>query len=206
MTDASQAVTEEKAKPEDPSKTGPEAAVGGSDAQDKTLDDLLKEGEQTFEEKSKPDDEPEKKDDTGLELRIEKLEQSRTKELVNKGISEAVKAIKESNETLGSYPEKLVRGFIFEKAEDPRFLVAFSNRETNPGAWNGILKAVGKELSELVAEIPNPELSESRQAAQAASRRVSTEPPPEEEVDVNAMSEQEFAAHQKALDRVKASG
>ena len=206
MTDASQAVTEEKAKPKDPSKTGQEAEAGGSDAQDKPLSELLDEGEEAFEEKSKPDDEPEKKADTGLELRIEKLEQSRTKELVNKGISEAVKAIKGSNETLGSYPEKLVRGFIFEKAEDPRFLVAFSNRETNPGAWNGILKAVGKELSELVAEIPNPELSASRQAAQAASRGVSTESPPEEKVDVNAMSETQFAAHQKDLDRAKASG
>ena len=206
MTDATQAVTEEKTKPEGPSKTDQEAAAGGSDAQDKTLDDLLKEGEETFKETSKPEDEPEKKDDTGLELRIEKLEKSRVKELVNKGISEAVKAIKVSNETLENYPEKLVRGFIFEKAEDPRFLVAFSNREANPAAWNGILKAVGKELSELVAEIPNPELSASRQAAQVASRGVSTEPPPEEEVDVNAMSETEFAAHQKNLDRAKASG
>ncbi len=206
MTDATQAVTEEKTKPEVPSKTDQEAAVGGSDAQDKTLDDLLKEGEETFKETSKPEDEPEKKADTGLELRIEKLEKSRVKELVNKGISEAVKAIKVSNEALENYPEKLVRGFIFEKAEDPRFLVAFSNREANPAAWNGILKAVGKELSELVAEIPNLELSASRKAAQVASRGVSTEPPPEEEVDVNALSPAKFDAHLKNLDRAKASG
>ena len=205
MTDTSQAVTEEKAKPEDQPKAGQEEKAGGSDAQEKSLDELLAEGEETFKEKSKPEDESEQKDDTVLERRIEKLEKAGVKQQVDEGISEAVKAIKVSNEALENVPDKLVRGFIFEKAEDPRFLTAFSNREVDPGTWSGILKAVGKEFSELVAEIPNPDLSASRQAAQLASRGVSTESPLEEKVDENAMSEAQFEAHRRDLDK-KASG
>ncbi|KKN23984.1 hypothetical protein LCGC14_0899460 [marine sediment metagenome] len=205
MTDATQAVTEEKAKPEGQPKVAPEAEAGGSDAQEKSLDELLAEGEETFKEKSKPEDEPEKedekKDDTGLERRIETLEKDRIKERVDKGVAEAVKTIRESNEALENVSDLLVEGYLYKKAEDPRFMLAFNNRGTDPNAWNGILKAAGKEFSALVAEIPNPELSASRQAAQAASRGVSTESPPEEKVDSNKMTDAQFAAHLKGLDR-----
>ena len=206
MSDVSQAVTEEKTKPEEQPKVVPEAEAGGSDAQDKTLDELLKEGEKTFEEKSKPEDEPEKKDDTVLERRIEKLEKGRIKEQVDKGVSEAVKAIRESNEALENVPDELVEGYLYKKAEDSRFLLAFNNREADPSAWNGILKAAGKDFAGLIGKVHNPELSASRQAAQAASRGVSTEPPPEEKVDENAMSDAELDAHRRKLDAKKASG
>ncbi len=201
MTDVTQAVTEEKAKPEEQPKAAPEAEAGGSDAQDKTLDELLKEGEETFKEKSKPEDEPEKKDDTRLERRVETLEKGRIKEQVDKGIAETVKAIRESDEALENVPDGLVRGFIYEKAEDARFMLAFNNRVVDPSAWNGILKAAGKEFSGLIGRLHNPELSASRQAAQAASRGVSTESPPEEEVDVNKMSDAQLDAHRRGLDR-----
>jgi len=201
MTDTSQAVTEGKAKPEDQPKAGQEAEAGGSDAQEKSLETLLAEGEKEFEEKSKPEDEPEKKDDTKLERRIETLEKGEIKKQVNAGISEAVKTILASNDALERVPSELVKGFLFEKAEDPRFLIAFNNREANPSAWNSILKAAGKEFSGLVEQIHNPELSASRQAAQAAARGVSTESPPEEKVDTNKMSEAEFEAHRRELDR-----
>jgi hypothetical protein len=163
------------------------------------LDSLLNEFDS--QEQAKPEPEQPKDDNSDVFEYVRQQRDEQVKQQTNQDIQNAVGTMNKELEGL-NLPERVVRGMLFDKAEnDSRFLQAWTNRHQNPAAFDKILKGLATEIRGDFESLPDKQTNEDREALAAAVRSANNKPAEPEQVDFNAMSDAEFAAHKAKLAR-----
>ena len=192
MSEEQQAVIQEnesEAKPSDESQ----------DAQEQDLDSLLKE----YESEDKTEETQESTQQVAQSEDIQWLRQQRAeyeREQTEKAVTEAASMLKESIGDLPiTMPDYVFEGILHQKAsKDPRIIEAFNKRFTNPGGWQKIVKATGKQLSQDL-QPKDQKATDSWNAVESAVHSASTSSPQQQDVDVSKMTDTEFVAYKQKL-------
>ena len=107
-----------------------------------------------------------------------------------RAISTAAKQLAQDNNISEDMAERFLRG---SASKDPSILPAFKNRDIDPRAWNRAVGGVDKSLREAIENLPDPALTEDREAVMASAKPVNvaeTDGPSDREI--SGMSTREF--------------
>jgi hypothetical protein len=189
---------EETAVEQEPKATEEKASV---EPVEKSLDELLAEYDQG---EAKPEQEPVQKESATEILDFVRSQKEREKAREARESRDAlVSAVSMVKETGVSLSDKLIEARLhIEAQDDPRVAEAWLRRESNPGGWESVLKAVGKKIAGEMATQPDPQLTADRDAVRDSVRGSSTQAPEVKEVtneDLDSMSDAEYEAHKKQL-------
>lgn len=172
----------------------PEAAPETGGAQEKSVDELLKE----FDTKATPEPKAETKPDTSddrLNTVFDWVEQKAKEEKIEQVNNDIADAVKTTVGDHGLDPE-YVEGKLHYKANtDPKFARAWMSRHDNPDQFNQVLRQYGKELAGKANSNIDQNATEDRAALSAAVRsqsQKSADPPPMTQKDLSKMSDAEF--------------
>lgn len=166
-------------------------------AQDTQKEDDLAELLDEFKQASKPE-QTQQSDDTNLvralQQQVQELQQDRAAEVDQKDFDKVVNAIADGS----PLPKTLVAGAVREIAiQDPNIQKAWEARFDNPRAWAKAQELIGEKFKSETENLPDPQVSQDREAVAAAVRGSSKRAPEGPEVDeakVAAMNDAEFEA------------
>lgn len=180
----------------------------GSAQGEPSLEELLAEydqkisnsGEQKKETPAKEDEE--EIDDDKLKEKVkhlDKLEKARQKEVLDNDVKSAIKTVKGDL----NIPDDLAKGFLYTLGDDPRFKLAFMQRQSNPDGWNKVLSGAKSKFNGFInsirEEVKKEFASESTDAVESAVRSASTKSSGGEKVDFSNMSDKEFEQFKSKL-------
>lgn len=155
-------------------------------AQTDDLDSLLASIDAEFDDKT-PAKEPDRL--AQLESQIKSIQNLS----VEQSVQSAVSTIRENLDV--KVPDIAIKGWLNEEAnQDPRIQKAFQESNTNPVAWNKILKSIAGKMSKEFGSQPDPELNAGREAVATAMRGKSTVTVDDEAPNYDQMNDQEFQA------------
>lgn len=124
---------------------------------------------------------------------------------VQNDVSSSVKSVKESLKLGDEFPDDLVRGYLYDHAnQDKDFAAAWDNRSESPDAWKSQLGKATESFKSIVGKLPGNSVRTDLEAATAAVRNVSTAPQPapseaEYVRQLRRMSDRELEAHMREL-------
>lgn len=186
MNDEEQAATETDTPPVD----GAEVESGEQD----DLDQLLAEFDSKDEvETPQPEQKTEPDDVSSLKETVEYLKEVQ----FQNELRDMISTVKGADDKLGGLPDKLVRGWLeAEIRDDTAKMRAFTNRSSNPGAFNRVLKKMGEGFAKELNMQPDSQLTQDRDAVRSAVRGTSSTQPETDSIppqaDLNKMSDAEL--------------
>lgn len=142
-----------------------------------------------------PADEPEQaepKDDPDLAKKVSELE----KEVVHLRTQPELTSL--ASQIRGDldaevFDDDFVISWLDSRAKkDPRVRSAWMNRGSNPSAFGKVVKEMGKQFQSITSKLPNQEVTEDRDAMEAAVRSASTKTAEIEQPNFQAMSDAEI--------------
>jgi hypothetical protein len=167
-----------------------------------TMDELLAQATSEFDKGMEPDTREVEQDPlASSDTRIDELYshmQSEQSTKTNNEIDDAVQSLKGFNDGLKQYPDKMLKGYLHQLAnEDTRFVKAFQFRHQNPQTWNKILSGVAKGLTGSTQQ--ESTITSDLESVRSAinTNQTTTEGPTDAEV--LTMSEPDFMKHQESL-------
>ena len=96
----------------------------------------------------------------------------------------------------GLFPDKLVRAWIDAEArENENLQHAWMNRDQNARTWGQTKRELQKQFNSYASRMPDPALTEDRDAVAAAVRGSSVAAPRERPTDLSRMSNDELRKH-----------
>lgn len=133
---------------------------------------------------------------------VENEQAVKAQQQTQQGINDAVKTLKEGSEA--KLPDRFFRGAIHDAAQNPDFVKAFENRETDPGSWNTALKSLSSDINSDFKSAEETSASQTQEEIASALRGSVTQASGGDgEPDYASMSDAEFEAHrQKAFSGV----
>lgn len=173
---------------DDEAKPSPEES-GAQDEQDVDWEKLLSE----YDPKpapSTPEANTNQNDDLRSEVEHLKAQLESVQDRGNKAdIADLISTVKGEMDL----PAYAVRGFIDEQAEsDPRIREAFNQRDTNPTAYNKVVKALGKKFASENKSRIDPAATEDSAAVDAALKGSQTTAPETPPPDYSRLSNGEY--------------
>lgn len=163
-------------------KEEPQAAPEATDAQDESLDDLLKEFEggeqiQTEQKDTAPDV-------ATLAKELKELREAQQRREVDTEINKLSEQIR-GDLPAEVFDSRFMRVWVETRAqEDPRLQTAFMQRGTNPTAWGNVVKGLSRDFQKKFSSIPDRNATDDRDAVVSAVRSASTKAPErDEEID-----------------------
>jgi len=176
-------------------------SIEDDNAQD--LDSLLSEFDQQAKPEVKPEPQREVADDDDIKWLRQHAEEQRKAQIqkeTKQDISSAVTTMKSGLDK--DLPEELIEGYLIREVEnDPRALGLWQARHTEAGKWNQFVDGIAKKLNKVVSDLPDKKLSDDRDVVTSAIHSASSHKPQEPKVDLNTMSDQEFAMYKLSLRR-----
>lgn len=143
-----------------------------------------------------------------VEARLMELERAHLEKLEHEALVETKGAIDGATATikdvLSELPvkvtDKMIRGYLAETAqENPRFMQAFNDRHRDPGKWDRIVKALGREMASELGSGPDVAATSTRAAVNAAVRASTTQAAAEPQKNFSTMKNHEFEAEVQRL-------
>ena len=172
---------------------GTKSQTEDTSAQEPSIDELLKQFEQTDTPEQKQPQKIGADDIKEVVSFVREDREARIREKTETDIQAAVKNVKSDLDL----DDGLVRDLLYGKANtDPRFLKAFQMRHENPTGWESVQKAFHKELRTKLVKT-DQDATDDRAAVEAAVRSASTGSPEEPTPDFGSMSDAEFNAWQR---------
>lgn len=160
------------------------------------LDSLLNE----FSEATKPTEQPkvELNDVQEVVSYVQEERAAKAEQTTKADIDAAVDSIAD-NLDIEVPSKRIIRGLLQDIASNDKAIQqAFAQRNENPQAWKAALKRATNEMKEELSV--DQEATSDREALTSAVRSASTkQPEPQEEVDLNSMSDQEFIMYKARL-------
>ena len=181
-------MTQAEVNDTNPEAQQPSAAV--ENAQDPSLDSLLSEYDETPKEAPQQESQPSATQPTAdMQAFMDRQIQKETTQAINESAKALRDAVGDTN-----LSERWFEGQLHVAAnQDSRIMSAFNNRENNPGAWDSILNALGKELSKEINQAPTDSAStDSWNAVEASVHSASTSKVTESAPNYGAMTDAEF--------------
>lgn len=164
------------------------------------LDEFLREytESQPSQEKQQPEDQNLLKtlveDVKSIKQRQENQEKKNQAADVEEGISKAVKFLGEENSPLNNASEKVRRALLMEYArENPDFVQAFENQNTDPKAWQSSLAKARESLGDEFAGSEKSDTTADRSAAESLAASVSSKSAGDEDDPTSKAYEQRVA-------------
>lgn len=169
----------------------------GKGAQEPTIDELLKE----FEQSETPTEQQSKSDLKADDIRevvdyVRETRDEKSREKTDADVAAAAKVVKGD---LGISEERVIDTLYGRANRDPRFLTAFQQRHENPNAWSNVLRKMHDELASELSPQVDTNATDDRAAVEAAVRSQSTGSTEEPLPDLGSMSDAEFNEAQRKL-------
>lgn len=188
-------MTDKPTETDAPALAGSEAQKGGSE-----LDALLGEFDSTAgksEPKTKAELQRVLADIKPVADYVRSDMEAKARAESGKAIDAAVSAVKGD---LKDIPDKVARGWLYERSENQEFLSAFQNRQKNPKAWQAALAEASKDFStEFKAEDTSKRVASDINAARAsvagATETKGEAPKGPSVIEKARMSDAEWAAY-----------
>ena len=180
-------MAEEKAQPE---------AVEQPQQQEESLDDILAD----FDQQMQPAQHQQPQEPDRL-ANIEQHIAQQQQQQIRADIYSEMNKLKGLNDALANLDTRDLEGLVTARVQqDPRIGNAFSQRFSNPAAWEKVLHGMSKDLGKLF-ERPDPGVSEDQKAMRAAveSQPDITEPDTPSSKDLNNMNDAEFERYKESL-------
>jgi hypothetical protein len=133
--------------------------------------------------------------DPNLAARIQHLEGVVTKYENNTFKAEISETVKEIRGDLDAefFPDDLVEAWLDSRArKDPRLQQAWLQKEGNPQQWGRIRSQLGREFKKKFEKMPDPAVTEDRNAVVAAVRGSSNKAPADTPTNYSKMSTAEY--------------
>ena len=167
-------------------------------AQEPSLDSLLAEYDET--PKEEPKQEAPQPNAPTVTADVQEFMARQIKKEQTEAIQESAKILREAAGQT-HLAEKWFEGQLHVAAsQDPRIYAAFENRANNPGAWNAILKTLGKDIAKELTQPQTDEAStESWNAVEASVHSASTSNQAEKQLNWAGMTDSEFMAAKSKL-------
>ena len=172
-----------------------------TEAQAPSVEDLLKEfdqGEKPAQPEPTPASDLTKERFDQVLSYVEDSIQEKQAAKFEKDLASAVKTVVGDSELDPEYVEGVLQA---RGAKSGAFRNAWMQRDQEPDKWNGVLRAVGKELSARSKGQPDQAATDDLAAATAAVRSSATKPaqPFPNAKQINQMTDAEFAKFKKGL-------
>lgn len=181
-------MAEEKAQPE---------VVEEPQQQEESLDDILAD----FDQQMQPAQQQEQPQEPDRLANIEQHIMQQQQQQVRSEIDAEMNKLKGLNDVLSNMDNRDLEGLVTARVQqDPRIGNAFSQRHSNPAAWERVLHGMSKEIGKIF-ERPDSGVSEDRKAMRAAveTQPDITEPDTPSSKDLNNMNDAEFAHYKESL-------
>tara|TARA_Y100000310_G_scaffold322829_1_gene382388 strand:+ start:2270 stop:2938 length:669 start_codon:yes stop_codon:yes gene_type:complete len=212
-----QAVTGDVQNSDTPSEGNEDdGRAAGARDEDLSLDELLEQSQ--AEDDSEPEQIQVPADPPDMATRLAILEKDNednrrrdAQTLADAAINSAATEIKGLDGDLENVPERAIKGYLYAFAEEkPEVLRIFTNRDSNPQAWNKLKRSMAKEIAADLGGSGSDELAAGIQAAQDAVRGVShkvatsdSDKPTNEAL--SEMTNDQFEAHKAELRKTEAA-
>lgn len=165
---------------------------------DKKVDDKPEQDKAGTEVKKPSEEAPSGLDqDTKLALKYARTQFEETiKREVDEAVVSATKVVKGDL----NVPDVAAKAYLHMLADtDVRFRSAFTQRKTNPEAWNKILGAVHQKFAKEFTSSSDPDLTKKRDSVLSAVRSAGTQAAAAEDVSLGNMTDRELADYKKSL-------
>ena len=169
-----------------------------AEPQEESLDDILADFDQQMQPAQQQYQQPQEPD------RIANIEQHlmmQQQQQVRAEIDGEMNKLKGLNDALANMDTRDLEGLVTARVQqDPRIGNAFTQRHSNPAAWDKVLQSMSQDIGKMF-DRPDPGVSEDQKAMRAAveTQPDITEPDAPISKDLNNMNDAEFARYKESL-------
>jgi len=166
--------------------------------QEESLDDILSDFDQQMQPQQQ---QPQQQVEPDRLANIEQYVQQQQQSQIRTEIDSEMGKLRGLNDSLSNLSNQDLEGLVTARVQqDPRIGNAFSQRHSNPGAWDKVMRGMSQDIAKIF-ERPDPGVTADQTAMRAAveSQPDISEPDAPSTKDLNNMNDAEFAHYKDSL-------
>ena len=165
--------------------------------QEESLDDILSD----FDQQMQPQQQQQQQVEPDRLANIEQYVQQQQQHQIRTEIDSEMGKLRGLNDSLSNLSNQDLEGLVTARVQqDPRIGNAFSQRHSNPSAWDKVMRGMSQDIAKIF-ERPDPGVTADQSAMRAAveSQPDISEPDAPSTKDLNNMNDAEFAHYKDSL-------